>query len=211
MRTDDLIAALAEDATVAEAPVARRLGLGFAAGTLVALLAFVALLGVRDDLAAALATWRFDVKLMLVAAALGAALVDCLRLMRPTETKALHWSSVAAGLFVLAAVAIELWTTPAEAWRAKLVGTNAWLCLTTIPLLAAAPLVALLIALKGGAPASPQLAGAAAGRLAAAIGALLYATHCFDDSPLFVATWYGLAMVLVTVIGAALGGRVLRW
>lgn len=211
MNTDELITALAADAGPPEAPMPRRLGPGIAAGALAAAVVFAGLLGMRADIAAALATWRFDLKLALVAAALVAALVDCVRLMRPTETKGLHWSSVAAGLLVLAAVTVELLATPADGWWVRLLGTNALLCLTTIPLLAAAPLVVLLLVMRGGAPQSPALAGAAAGRLAAAIGALLYATHCFDDSPLFVATWYGLAMVLVTVIGAAAGGRVLKW
>ncbi len=211
MRTEDLIATLAADAGAVDQQASRRLWLALGAGAAVAGVAFFALIGVREDIAAALATWRFDVKLLLVAAALVAALVDCVRLMRPTATKALHWSSVAAGLLVLAAVVFELLATPADVWRTKLVGSNAWLCLTAIPFLAAVPLGAMLFAMRGGAPSSPQLAGAAAGRLAAAVGALLYATHCFDDSPLFVATWYGLAMVLVTVIGAAVGARVLRW
>ena len=64
---------------------------------------------------------------------------------------------------------------------------------------------------RRGAPASPTLAGAAAGFLAAACGATLYAFHCFDDSPLFVATWYLLAAIPVVVIGAVAGSRLLRW
>jgi hypothetical protein len=55
------------------------------------------------------------------------------------------------------------------------------------------------------------LAGAAAGLLAAACGATLYAFHCFDDSPLFVATWYTLATALVTAIGALAGSKLLKY
>ena len=65
--------------------------------------------------------------------------------------------------------------------------------------------------MRGAAPASPTLAGAAAGLLAAAAGATLYAFHCFDDSPLFVVTWYSLATTLVVAIGAVAGHRLLRW
>ncbi len=53
--------------------------------------------------------------------------------------------------------------------------------------------------------------GAAAGLLAGAIGAALYATHCPDDSPLFVATWYTLAIGFVVGLGALAGSRLLRW
>jgi len=39
----------------------------------------------------------------------------------------------------------------------------------------------------------------------------LYAAHCTDDSPLFVATWYTLAVTLLTVAGAFAGRRFARW
>ena len=40
----------------------------------------------------------------------------------------------------------------------------------------------------------PSLAGAVAGLAAGGVAATLYAAHCTDDSPLFVATWYTLAI-----------------
>ncbi|TIM18804.1 MAG: DUF1109 family protein, partial [Mesorhizobium sp.] len=37
------------------------------------------------------------------------------------------------------------------------------------------------------------------------------AAHCFDDSPLFVATWYTIAIAILAALGA-FGGRLLvRW
>jgi hypothetical protein len=39
----------------------------------------------------------------------------------------------------------------------------------------------------------------------------LYASHCTDDSPLFVATWYTIATALMATIGALVGSRVLRF
>jgi hypothetical protein len=39
----------------------------------------------------------------------------------------------------------------------------------------------------------------------------LYASHCTDDSPLFVATWYPIATAVVTAAGALIGARVLRF
>ena len=50
-------------------------------------------------------------------------------------------------------------------------------------------------------------AGLAAGGLAA----IFYAAYCTDDSPLFVATWYSLAVLMLTVLGAVVGRMVLRW
>jgi hypothetical protein len=100
---------------------------------------------------------------------------------------------------------------PGASWATRLVGSNAIICLTTIPTLAIAPLAAVLMVLRAGAPASPALAGAAAGLLAATAGAALYAFHCFDDSPLFVVTWYVLAAIPVVALGAVAGHRLLRW
>jgi hypothetical protein len=55
------------------------------------------------------------------------------------------------------------------------------------------------------------LAGAVAGLLAGGLAATFYAAHCFDDSPLFVATWYTIAIIILAALGA-LGGRFfVRW
>jgi hypothetical protein len=67
------------------------------------------------------------------------------------------------------------------------------------------------MALRRAAPAAPALAGAAAGVLAATLGAAIYAFHCFDDSPFFVVVWYLLASLPVIGLGAILGPRVLPW
>ena len=66
-----------------------------------------------------------------------------------------------------------------------------------------------LFALRRGAPSRPTVAGAFAGLLSAGLAATLYAAHCTDDSPMFVATWYSLAAVIVAAIGAFAGSRVL--
>jgi hypothetical protein len=77
--------------------------------------------------------------------------------------------------------------------------------------LALAPLAAILLALRKGAPEQPLFCGAAAGLFAGALGAALYATHCWDDSPLFVAIWYPLGIAVSVLIGALAGSRLLRW
>ena len=72
----------------------------------------------------------------------------------------------------------------------RLVGSNSRVCMTAIPLMSLPLLAAALIGLRHGAPARPAVAGAIAGLLSAGLAATLYASHCTDDSPLFVATWY---------------------
>jgi hypothetical protein len=92
----------------------------------------------------------------------------------------------------------------------RLVGSNSRVCLTAIPLMSLPLLAASLIGLRHGAPARPAVVGAIAGLLSAGLAATLYASHCTDDSPLFVASWYTTATALVTAIGALAGSRVLR-
>jgi hypothetical protein len=73
------------------------------------------------------------------------------------------------------------------------------------------PLAVFLAALRHGAPTRPRLAGAVAGLLAGGIAATFYAAHCTDDSPLFVATWYSIAIAGLVALGAICGRRVARW
>ncbi|TMJ32602.1 MAG: DUF1109 family protein [Alphaproteobacteria bacterium] len=172
---------------------------------------FLLALGIRADIGPALATWRFELKVATVLLGLGLAFALCLDCARPDMPR--HpWRRLLPLLAVVAAaVAIELLSVPASSWPTRLVGSNSMICLPMVPLLSLAPLGAALLILRRGAPASPALAGAAAGLLAALSGASLYAFHCFDDSPLFVATWYTLAALPMVAIGALLGHRLLRW
>jgi hypothetical protein len=101
--------------------------------------------------------------------------------------------------------------TPADLWAVRLIGGNAMHCLTLIPLMAIPPLAAVIFAMRAGAPRYPTLTGALAGAAAASVAALIYATNCPDDSPLFVATWYPLATLIVAAVGALAGRRWLQW
>jgi hypothetical protein len=96
-------------------------------------------------------------------------------------------------------------------WSGKLVGTNSIACLTYIPLIGIGPLAIFLRALCHGAPTRPALAGAAAGLAAGGIAATFYAAQCTDDSPLFVATWYTIAIAGLALIGAAAADRFAQW
>ena len=211
MKTEQLVAALVEDRAGSTRSLGRSLLVAAAAGSVVSLAIFAVEFGPRIDLMAAFATWRFDLKLVLVFAALVAAFAACRAMARPVPSTS--WRVLVQGTALLAAAAlvVELVAVPAEAWRPRLVGSNAVICLTTIPLFALAPLAVLLVAMRRTAPSSPGWAGAAAGALAAAVAATIYAFHCFDDSPLFVLTWYPLAALPVIGVAAIAGHRLLRW
>lgn len=83
--------------------------------------------------------------------------------------------------------------------------------MTAVPLMSLPLLAASLIGLRHGAPTRPALEGAMAGLLSSGLAATLYASHCTDDSPLFVATWYSIGTALITALGAIVGSRVLRF
>jgi hypothetical protein len=211
MKTEQLVTSLVADRARSTAPLGRSVSLAVATGALVSLLIFAIEFGPRVDLAEAFATWRFDLKLVLVLAALMAASGACVAMARPVATGRWRWGVLSVAAIAAAALGAELVVLPARTWQASLVGSNALMCLIAIPLFALAPLAALLLVLRRTAPASPALAGAAAGALAAAAAAAIYAFHCFDDSPLFVLTWYPLAAIPVIVSGALFGHRLLRW
>lgn len=118
---------------------------------------------------------------------------------------------IAAPLLVAVAVVLELFMVPQALWGTRMIGSNMMICMTFIPLIGIGPLAIFLWMLRYGAPTRPVLAGAAAGLLAGGLAATFYAAHCFDDSPLFVATWYTLAIAALALLGA-LGGRFfVRW
>jgi hypothetical protein len=118
---------------------------------------------------------------------------------------------IAAPLLVIMAVILELLVVPGSDWGTRLVGTNMVICLTFIPLIGIGPLAVFLAVLRHGAPTRPVLAGATAGLLAGGLAATFYAAHCFDDSPLFVGTWYTIAIAGLAALGAVGGRLFVRW
>ncbi len=212
MKTDDLVKAIAADQNGPTTPLGRSLVLGLVPGLAIAVLLYAFLLGPRPHLLALLPGPRLMFKLIFPWVVVACALPLVLRLAQPAADARRYGGFLLALAFaLLIAVGVELIVLPQAEWRTYWIGHNAKICMTLIPILAFGPLVASLIVLKRGAPTHPTLAGAGAGLLAAAIGAALYATHCPDDSPLFVACWYSLATVIIVAIGALVGSKWLRW
>lgn len=212
MRTEDLIEAIAGDAAARRPWLAGRLAAALIAGGAISYALLTLDLGVRPDIASAFTTWRFALKVAVAALSLAAAYWAASRLARPeTATRDVAIALAAAPAVLALAVGYELLALPASEWTESAIGSNARICLASVPLLALAPLAAMLVALRVGAPRSSAMAGAAAGLIAGGVGATLYALHCTDDSPLFVALWYPIGIALVALAGAALGRWLLRW
>lgn len=212
MRTEQLIAALASDGRTPRVALDRALVAALLAAAAVVAVGFAVWLGARPDAYTAAQTPRFLFKFVVTLALLAVSVGLLRRLARPgSRTGWWTWAMTVPTLLLAAGVSAELTQVPAEQWAARMIGSNARLCLTYIPLLSLPTLAALLLVLRHGAVSRPALGGAAAGLAAVGLAATLYALHCPDDSPLFVALWYGLAAVPVAVIGALCGPVVLKW
>ena len=90
-------------------------------------------------------------------------------------------------------------------------GRSANVCAFLIALISLPLFAGVFWALRQLAPIRLTRAGAAAGLLAGATGATIYAFHCTESAAPFVAIWYTAGIALTTLIGAALGRWVLRW
>jgi hypothetical protein len=212
MKTSDFISALASDNGAPVRPIGPRLALALGLGALVSLALFLTLIGPRPDAMSAMRTMRFDLKFLETLALLAPSFFLCLRLARPETGPGmmLAWLAAPMALLVIA-VAVELAVTPSDLWMTRMVGTNWYHCLSIIPLLSIAPLAALIVGLRDGAPSYPGLTGALAGAASAGAAATMYASNCTDDSPLFVITWYPLATLIVVAAGYFAGRRWLQW
>lgn len=212
MDTDQLIRTLAADNTYRTRPIGLALMLALLAAAPVSLLIFFAELGVRSDVMTAMRNPFFDLKFAVTLALAAAAIAVSLHLSRPEASLRGFgwWLLVPAGILV-AAISGEMMMPQRAPMMTRLVGKNSMACMTAIPAMSLPLLVGALYGLRQGAPARPAVAGAVAGLLSAGLAATVYASHCTDDSPLFVATWYTLATAIVASVGALMGKRALRY
>jgi len=212
MKTDDLIRALTTDLAPPGPSIETRFAAAFLPGVLIALALFAVTLGPRGDLALVAGDMRFQFKFVvtLLLALCSALLVW--RLVRPGAPARLQMAVLAfVPLVLTAGVLTELFVLPTASWCPKLVGSNGLVCLVSIPFFALPMLIAEILALRQGAPTRPTLTGVVAGLFAGGVAAAIYAAHCPDDSPLFVALWYSLGIAIVALVGGLAGRLTLRW
>jgi hypothetical protein len=211
METDRLIRILAADNAHRARPVGFVLAVALLAAAPFSIAMFFAELGVRPDAMTAMRNPFFDLKFLVTLAMAISAMAVSLHLSRP-EASVSGWAwllLIPAGILV-AGLGSEMMMPQRLPVMTRLIGGNSRICMTAIPLMSLPLLAAALIGLRHGAPSRPAVAGAIAGLLSAGLAATLYASHCTDDSPLFVATWYTIATALVTAIGALAGSKVLK-
>ncbi|MBC7522509.1 MAG: DUF1109 domain-containing protein [Sandarakinorhabdus sp.] len=188
-------------------------------GGLVAIeiLLFVTLRDLRPDMPTAMATpafWWKSGSFALIAILSAAAMLTSLD---PAITTPRRLAGLARGLAILAPVLLALgWLIDAGAsGRTAILDRLEWRdgvdCLANIALLTLPLVLAFGILMRRGAPTQPERTAAAAGLAAAGFGAFVFAFHCPHDDPLYVAVWYGGAVIAVVALARLVMPRLVRW
>jgi hypothetical protein len=217
MQTDFLIDQLVADLDPVRPRSRGREAVMLAGLILVEILLFLTLQELRPDMPEAMATaafwWKsgsFAVIAILAAAAM-------LTSLDPATTTPRRLAGLWRGLAIFAPVALVLgWLIDAGAsGRADLLARLEWRdgvdCLANIALLTLPLVLAFGLLMRRGAPTQPGRTSAAAGLAAAGFGAFVFAFHCPHDDPLYVAVWYGGAVLAVTGLARLVLPRLVRW
>ena len=213
MKTEDLVTLLASgDVAASRQGASRSFGLALLAGAPLSLALLLAGYGVRNDLGQAILLPMFWAKLLFPLCIAVSAFVAVQRLARPGVRVKRAWMGLVLPVLFVWAMAVMAWfNTPIADRMPSLLGQTWRTCSLSIGLMALPVLVAALLALRGWAPTRPALAGAVAGALAGGVGAAIYAMHCVELTPPFLAVWYVIGMLVPVTAGAVLGKYILRW
>ena len=213
MKTNDLIAMLATDAsaTPTVSPL-RRCAKATAAGVAISLALVLTLWGLNPELNALAHTQTFWVKVVWLVLTCTFAMPVVMHLSRPGVAAGRGVWGIAAALAGMAMLALaQVATVDANTGMQLMLGGSWQICSASIAALSVPLLAALLWMLRGMAPTRPAMAGASAGLMAGAIAGLVYSLHCPETAYAFLAVWYVAGMAVMTVVGALLGSRLLRW
>ncbi|HEV7325193.1 MAG TPA: DUF1109 domain-containing protein [Bosea sp. (in: a-proteobacteria)] len=213
MKTDDLIALMSESAQPVDTGWLRRATWLCAFAALVATAALVLVtLGARRDLGTVWMTAPVIAKAMLGFSVAAIALTLFQSSLRPGLRAARCLPVVALPLLIVFGFAVlTLAQAPSEQWSGLVLGRNWRACLIAVPLYSLLPLAVLTALAHHGAPTNRRLTGACAGLASAGLATIAYSLHCPDDAAPFLATWYPLAIAVVTGLGALSVPRFLRW
>lgn len=213
MNTDELIAKLAADLSPApRRAFERRLAIGLPTGILASVLLVGFVHGLRPDLPEAFRQPMLWVKFAWPATVAWIALRMIERLATPGRRLGRVPRALWAPAAAMGALAAVAWLGAPPAARAPLLWGSTWTTCTLSILLSALPILAATRwAFARAAPTDLPRAGAAAGLLAGALGAMVYALHCPELDAPFLLVWNGLGMIVAAGVGAVLAPRLMRW
>jgi hypothetical protein len=212
MDTDRLLLALAADNDHRPQPVRTQLAVALLIAMPVVAAMMLVTIGLRPDFMAAMRNPFFDLKFVITLALAIPAIVISVYLSRPEAVLGRWvWMLLLSPFILVGAIIAEMMMPQRAPMMTRMMGKASMLCTAAISLLSLPILGAVLLALRQGATSRPAFVGALAGLMSSGLAATVYATHCTDDSPLFVAVWYTIATIVVTALGAYAGSRVLRY
>lgn len=192
--------------------VPRRLLLGLGAGALVSIVWVLAFLRLRPDLAGAIGTTMFWMKLAYPLSLAVIAGLAAERLARPAASARdrLAWLTLPFGAVALIGIVQFVIAAP-QSREAIVMGGSASLCPFLVLATSLPPLLGLIWAMRGLAPTRLRETGAVIGLAAGGVGAFAYAWHCTEWGAPFLAFWYTLGILGAAALGALLGPLLLRW
>ena len=211
MKTDDLINMLAKDARV-RLRFGRVFLIALVIGVVISAALLLSTIGIRKNMAEMIETPRVLFKLGITLLLALTATRLAFRIGKPgVSLRSAALTLILPLAVLIAGIVTELLVVPQADWASRMEGQFSAFCLFFVPALSIAPLAAILYSIREGAPENPGTAGAVAGLAAGGIAAAIYAWHCPDDSPLFLATWYSIGILAATGAGFLLGRKILRW
>jgi hypothetical protein len=186
--------------------------LGLAAGSAIALVVLMLVLGVQPNLLSPRSGGAMAMKGAYAITLAAIAAASLWPLLRPDRHPNRLWRLVAIPVLLLAAVAaVQLGVAPRGHMRALLLGSSWQACPIRVAALSVPIFAGLCWAIRRQAPTRLQAAGAVAGLLSGAAAAALYSLACTEAGAGFVLIWYTLGIAVSTSVGALIGPRVLRW
>ncbi|MFM0527377.1 MULTISPECIES: DUF1109 domain-containing protein [Paraburkholderia] len=215
MRTEELVDLLSTGVhSVPPHAAHRRFATSIALGTSGSLLLMYLVFRPRPDLAIAVLTALFWMKLAFPLSIASGAMLTVNRLSRPGAKSNFSTIRILVGgpvlLVWLWGISVVAIAEPQD--RSDLIYGASWRsCPLNILLLSLPTFIAVFLAVRSLAPTRLRVAGAFSGLLATSLATVVYCLHCPEMSPAFWSMWYVLGMALGAVVGALVGPTLLRW
>ena len=212
MKTQDLIGLLASDSLQTQAPVRQQLRLPLLMGGVACTALLLVFWGLNPRMNTMAVNPAFITKMLWLASLVGFSAYGLLRLARPGVSAGHTFAGMGLSLLAMGTLGLlQLVQADAGERSALWMGTSWQVCSPSIAALSLPVLGNLLWALRQLAPTRAALTGAVAGVMASSVAASIYSLYCTETSFAFFAIWYVAGMASVTLIGAVLGQRCLRW
>lgn len=214
MKTDELIDLLATDPLLETPRLSpMRLFLRLLLSVILSLGILWSWHGISPKLGVIVVSEPFWAKMLwLSALALGAGVLAWRWSIPGLRTGRIYWLLVAAYVFLLA-MTWQQWlfqpqTDASKFWNGS---GSGWMCVSSVTVLSTPILIGVLLTLRELAPTHWWRSGLAAGLLSGAAAAVVYSLRCDETSYGFFLVWYGLGILVVTVLSVLISRWLLRW